>query len=65
MPAALLSVGYDTLCQSVEICAMPIEHVRPGAGDVWSSVIPRSQADQAGAGSIGWLSPDTTQLVPR
>jgi integrase/recombinase XerD len=61
--AALLSVGYDTLCRSAEICAMQVNHVRPGAGDVWSILIPRSKADQAGAGRIAWLSPDTTQRV--
>jgi integrase len=61
--AALLSVGYDTLCRSAEICAMHVEHVRPGAGDVWSILIPRSKADRAGAGRIAWLSPDTTQRV--
>jgi integrase/recombinase XerD len=61
--AALLSVGYDTLCRSAEICTMQVEHVRPGSGDVWSILIPHSKADQAGAGRIARLSPETTQRV--
>jgi hypothetical protein len=39
---------------------MQVEHIRPGSGDVWSILIPRSKADQAGAGRIAWLSSETT-----
>ncbi len=60
--AALSCVDYGTLCRSAEICAMQVEHVRPGAGDVWSILIPRSKADQAGAGRIAWLSPETRRV---
>jgi integrase/recombinase XerD len=61
--AALLSVGYDTLCRSAEICAMEVGHVRAGAGETWSILIPRSKSDQSGAGRIAWLSPETTRRV--
>ncbi len=61
--AALLSVVYHTLCRSAEICAMQVDHIRPGSGDVGSILIPHSKANQAGADRIAWLSPDTMQRV--
>lgn len=61
--AALISVGYDTLCRSSELAVMRIEHVTFYADGSGSILIPRSKADAAGAGRIAHLSPDTTRLL--
>jgi integrase/recombinase XerD len=58
--AALLSVGYDALARSSEICAMRIEHLR---ADGQSLIVPRSKSDPFGDGRIAWLSqPSRTRL---
>ncbi|MEO0792834.1 MAG: tyrosine-type recombinase/integrase [Pseudomonadota bacterium] len=61
--AALVSVGYDTLCRSSELSAMRVEHVTYYADGSGSILIPRSKADAAGAGRIAHLSPDTVRLL--
>ena len=61
--AALVSVGYDTLCRSSELTAMLVEHIEvqvDGAGKV---LIPRSKADIKGEGRVAYLSPQTTRLL--
>ncbi len=63
--AALVSVGYDTLCRSSEIAAMRLEHIRRGANDTASILIPRSKADYAGKGRIAHLSPATVERLDR
>ena len=63
--AALISVGYDTLCRSSEIAAMRLEHIRRGANDTASILIPRSKADYAGNGRIAHLSPATVERLDR
>ncbi len=63
--AALVSVGYDTLCRSSEIAAMRLEHIRRGANDTASILIPRSKADYAGNGRIAHLSPATVERLDR
>ena len=63
--AALVSVGYDTLCRSSEIAAMQIEHVRRDANGPASILIPRSKADCAGNGRITHLSPATVERLDR
>lgn len=55
--AALISVGYDTLCRSVELAAMRVEHLAP---DLSTILVPRSKADPFGDGRIAYLS-DMTQ----
>ena len=42
---------------------MEVGDVRSGASETWSILIPRSKADQSGAGRIAWLSPETTRRV--
>jgi integrase/recombinase XerD len=41
--AALISVGYDTLCRSCELAAVNVEHPRMSAGGDWSVLITRSE----------------------
>jgi integrase len=61
--AALISVGYDTLCRSSEIAAMQVEYIRRGANDTASILIPRSKADCAGNGRIAHFSPATVECL--
>ena len=63
--AALISVGYDTLCRSCELAAMRVEDLRKSTGGDWSLLITRSKGDQAGDGRIAWLSPDTVDRLQR
>jgi integrase/recombinase XerD len=63
--AALISVGYDTLCRSCELAAMRVEHLRRSTGGEWSVLITRSKGDQAGDGRIAWLSPNTVDRLQR
>lgn len=63
--AALISVGYDTLCRSSELAAMDVEHVRLDETRTGSILIPRSKSDATGEGRIAYLSPDTTALLAR
>jgi integrase/recombinase XerD len=63
--AALVSVGYDTLCRSSEIAAMQLEYIRWGVNNTASILIPRSKADSAGNGRIAHLSPLTVERLDR
>ena len=63
--AALISVGYDTLCRSSELAAMRVEHVNFGGDETAALLIPRSKADATGEGRIAYLSPETTSLLVR
>ncbi|MEZ5960569.1 MAG: site-specific integrase [Hyphomonadaceae bacterium] len=63
--AALISVGYDTLCRSAELAAMRVTHLRCDADGQWSVLITRSKSDQAGDGRVAWLSPETIGLLER
>jgi integrase/recombinase XerD len=58
--AALISVGYDTLCRSVELVAIQVKHLKT---DLSSLIVPRSKADPFGIGRIAYLSPTTQNLV--
>lgn len=57
---ALISVGYDTLCRSVELAAMRAEHLAP---DLATILIPRAKSDPFGEGRIAYLSPSTRENV--
>lgn len=54
--AALISVGYDTLCRSIELAAMRAEHLSP---DLATILIPRAKSDPFGEGRIAYLSPSS------
>jgi integrase/recombinase XerD len=58
--AAMISVGYDTLCRSVELAAMQVEHL---SLDLSTILVPRSKADQFGNGRIAYLSGPTQSHV--
>jgi integrase len=56
---ALLCVGYDTMARRSELVALDVEDfsfLDDGSGRV---IIRRSKTDQAGEGSLAYLSPDT------
>lgn len=62
--AAVISVGYDTLCRSSELAAIRIEHLdlqRTGS----RILIPRTKSDVAGEGRIAHLSPLTAGYLRR
>lgn len=63
--AALISVGYDSLCRSSELAAMKTTHLRTSADGKRSVLIARSKSDQAGDGRIAWLSPETVDRLER
>lgn len=58
--AAMVSVGYDTLCRSSELVAMRVEHLAP---DRTTILVPRSKADPCGNGRIAYLSPGTIKRL--
>lgn len=58
--AAVLSVGYDTLCRSSELSWMRVEDVRLDEGRIY---IPRSKSDPFGDGRFAPLSAPTVELV--
>ena len=58
--AALLSVGYDTLCRSSELALLTVEHLSPCRSSI---LIPRSKSDPYGEGRIAHLSEATSRLV--
>ncbi len=60
--AALISVGYDTLCRSAEIAWMQVEHVDLEAQTIY---IPRAKNDPFSDGRIAGLSQRSTTLVSR
>ena len=58
--AALISVGYDTLCRSSELVAIRVDHL---SGDGATVCIPRSKSDQLGDGRTAYLSARTQKMV--
>lgn len=58
--AALISVGYDTLCRSAELSWMQVEHVDLESQTVY---IPRAKNDPFADGRIAGLSQRSTDLV--
>ena len=60
--AALISVGYDTLCRSSELAAMLVEHVRFSIRAT-SVFIPLSKSDPFGDGRWAYLSSRTSKIL--
>lgn len=60
--AALISVGYDTLCRSSELAAMMVAHVKFSAHSA-SVFIPLSKSDPFGDGRWAYLSPRTSEFL--
>ncbi|MFX8723708.1 hypothetical protein ABTM71_19785, partial [Acinetobacter baumannii] len=46
--AALISLGYDTLCRSSELSAMQVEHVTLNTDGTGTVLIPRAKSDAIG-----------------
>ena len=63
--AALISVGYDTLCRSSELAMMEVKHVSFEDESNAIVFVPRSKSDIAGDGRLAYLSPETTRLLAR
>lgn len=63
--AAMISLGYDTLCRSCELAAIRVEDIQPHPGGDWSLLIAWSKGDQSGDGRTAWLSPRTVDLLGR
>lgn len=61
--AAIISVGYDTLCRSSELSAMCVEHLELQRDRTSSVLVPRTKADVAGDGRIAYLSSDTVRML--
>lgn len=61
--AALISVGYDTLCRSSELAAMRMEHVGCDQQGQKTVLIPTSKGDAEGDGRIAYFSPVTNFLM--
>jgi integrase len=60
---ALIAVAYDTMARRSELVAMDVEDfsfMEDGSGRV---IIRRSKTDQAGEGSLAYLSPDTVEYL--
>lgn len=58
--AALISLGYDTLCRSIELAAMRVEHLAPDGETI---LVPRAKSDPFGDGRIAYLSRSTQKRV--
>lgn len=63
--AALITVGYDTLCRSYELAMMEVRHVTLEGDESARVLIPRSKSDVAGDGRIAYLSPATARHLVR
>jgi integrase/recombinase XerD len=61
--AALVAVGYDTLCRSAELAAMQMGHLQTAEDGTLSILIPLSKGDVAGDGRIAHLSPQSAALM--
>jgi len=61
--AAIVAVGYDTLCRSCELSAMTVANLHRNDQTTWSLIVPRSKNDPAGDGRIAWLSPQTVERL--
>ena len=61
--AALLSVGYDTLCRSSELVAIRVQDVIRQADGSGRLYVAKSKTDQEGAGSWRYIAPDTLACV--
>jgi integrase len=60
---ALIAVAYDSMARRSEVVAMDVEDftfMDDGSGRV---IIRRSKTDQAGKGSLAYLSPDTVEYL--
>lgn len=60
---ALLSLAFDTGLRRSEIVAVRCPHVERGSGEAGRLFVPRSKADQEGAGTYAYLSARTMSAI--
>jgi integrase len=60
---ALLAVAYDTMARRSELVALDVEDFTWMDDDTGRVLIRRSKTDQAGEGSLAYLSPDTVAYL--
>ncbi len=63
--AAIISVGYDTLCRGSELAAMCVEHIAFESNGTAVVMIPRTKTDITGEGRVAYLSPETASVLRR
>lgn len=63
--AAIISVGYDTLCRSAELAAIHVGHLCWSSDGSLSVLVPVSKGDPNGDGRVAWLSPTTAKILNR
>ncbi|MEP3145201.1 tyrosine-type recombinase/integrase [Qipengyuania citrea] len=56
--AALIRVGYDTLCRSSELVLLQVENLSDGFSSI---LVPRAKSDPFGEGRIAYLSNETIE----
>ena len=60
---AMISLGYDTLCRRAELVGLRIEDMVPSSSGSAQILIRRSKNDPYGLGRLGYISPETMELV--
>lgn len=60
---AMIALGYDTLCRRSELIGLRVEDLTPCSQDSARVLIRRSKNDPYGEGRLGYVSPETLQLV--
>jgi integrase/recombinase XerD len=60
---ALIALGYDTLCRRAELAALQVEDIVGSDNQTVQILIRRSKSDPYGRGRLGYVSPDTRQLL--
>lgn len=61
--AALLAISYDLFSRRSELVALDAEDITTAADGSRTATIRRSKTDQAGAGSVRYLAPDTMRRL--
>lgn len=60
---AMIALGYDTLCRRAELVALRVEDITEYAGGSAQILIRRSKNDPYGNGRLGYVSPETLELL--
>ena len=60
---AMIALGYDTLCRRAELVGLRVEDMAPSSSGSAQILIRRSKNDPYGLGRLGYISPETMELV--
>ena len=60
---AMIALGYDTLCRRAELVALCVEDLTQSASGSAQILIRRSKNDPYGNGRLGYVSPETLELL--